>query len=68
MKYIIILVLAIVLIYLTKYNVENFAIPIINPYSLYLHKDITRRAELWRLCHSKKLYYYDNVTPQHFKE
>ena len=49
-------------------QVEGFEIPLINPYSLYLHDDITRRERLWNRCHSKKLYYYANVEPQRFKE
>jgi hypothetical protein len=69
MTYLIIILLIILIILLSiNYKRENFAIPCIDPYSLYLHADATRREEIWQLAHKKKLYYYDNIVPQHFKE
>jgi hypothetical protein len=54
MQYTIIILIFILLltyIWICKKEVEGFAIPIIDPYSLYLHADATRREELWRLAH-----------------
>lgn len=69
MTYIIIILLLILLISLSlNYKTENFAIPIIDPYSLYLHADTTRREDIWNEAHTRKLYYYDNIVPYHFKE
>ena len=73
MKFIIIILLIILLVILimnnaNENNVENFGIPYIDPYSLCLHADTTRREEVWNLAHSQKLYYYDGVEPQHLKE
>ena len=66
MKYIIIIILIIILFYLYSNKIENFEIPLIDPYSLYLHQDITQREKTWNLAHNKKLYYYDNVVPYDF--
>ena len=72
MIYIIIIALILLIIYLSTYNVENFElqlqIPLVDDYSLKLHDEITKREETWRLAHNKKLYYYDYVEPQHFKD
>ncbi len=69
MKYIIIIILIIVLVAICfKNKKEHFDIPLIDPYSLYLHQDISLRENTWNMEHSKKLYYYDNVEPYHFKD
>ena len=70
MKYIIIVILVIIMLvtYFKYIKVEHFDIPLINPYSLYLHQDITQREDTWNLAHAKKLYYYDNVVPYRFKD
>ncbi len=68
MIYIIIIVLVLLIIYLTRYNVENFEIPFTDPYSLYLHADTTRREEIWNLAHTNKLYYYYHEVPHRFTE
>ena len=69
MEYIIIiLILVIVVLMFSNDKVEKFEIPIINPYSLDLHADASLREDLWNFAHTRKLYYYDNVVPFHFKE
>lgn len=69
MKYIIIILIVILLFaVLNSYKRENFAIPVIDPYSLILHADATRREDVWNEAHTHKLYYYDNIVPYHFKE
>lgn len=69
MIYIIIISLTIlIIIWLSIKKVENFGIPLIDPYSVYLHADISKREDIWKLAHTKKLYYYDNIVPYHFKE
>lgn len=68
MTYIIILLLILILLLSINYRRENFGIPCIDPYSLYLHANITRREDIWQNAHKKKLYYYDNVVPYHFTE
>jgi hypothetical protein len=67
MIYIIAFILLLI-IYYYKYKVEKFAIPYIDPYSLYLHADITKKEETWRRQHRRKLYYYDDIIPQRFKD
>lgn len=58
MEHIIIIgLLLIILFVLLSRNVEKFDIPLIDPYSLDLHKDATRRAHIWRKSHQNFLLY-----------
>ena len=69
MTYIIIITIFVLLaILMLLPRKETFAIPIIDPYSLFLHADATRREEIWRLAHTKKLYYYTNAVEEKWKE
>ena len=67
---IIILLLLLLLIMFLKRSQENFAqhLTIVDPYSLYLHKDISEKEDWWNYDHNRKLYYYHNMVPQRYKE
>lgn len=56
-------------IYLDPYK-ENFVtnLSIVDPYSLYLHDDISNREDWWHRTHTKNMYYYHNMVPIHYKE
>jgi len=41
---------------------------IIDPYSLYLHKNISEKEDWWNKTHARKLYYYRDYIPQFYKE
>ena len=56
-------------IYLNPYK-EKFVtnLSIVDPYSLYLHDDISNREDWWHHIHTKNMYYYHNMVPIHYKE
>lgn len=73
MKFILILLIFVmlgVLVILNQNNEEPFCgiLSIVDPYSLYLHQDIMTKADWWNATHRRKLYYYHNMVPQHYKE
>jgi tetrahydromethanopterin S-methyltransferase subunit E len=54
MEHIIIIGLLLVILFvLLNKKVEHFDIPLIDPYSVYLHADTTRRESIWREDHKK---------------
>jgi hypothetical protein len=56
MEHIIIIGLLLVILFvLLNKRVENFDIPLIDPYSLALHDDASRRAHIWRKSHQNFL-------------
>ena len=57
------------LIYVNPYK-EKFVtkLSIVDPYSLYLHDDISNREDWWHHTHTKNMYYYHNMVPIHYKE
>ena len=71
-KFLLILSIFVLLItlVLVQNNKEPFCgvLSIVNPYSLYLHADIMKKADWWNATHRRKLYYYHNMVPQHYKE
>ena len=69
MMILIILPLLLLIIFLMKRR-EPFAqyLTIVDPYSIYLHKDISQKEDWWNYDHNRKLYYYDNMVPQRYKE
>ena len=55
--------------YLNKQYKENFVnLSIVDPYSLYLHADISDKEDWWHHTHTKNMYYYHNMVPIHYKE
>jgi len=57
MLIIIILIIILVLIFVNL-SYEPFVTTIIDPYSVYLHKKISEKENLWNLMHTIKLYDY----------
>ena len=66
----ILIIISIILLFLFKPYNEPFVsdLTIINPYSLYLFRDISRKEAWWNKTHGRKLYYYRDYVPQIFKE
>lgn len=71
-KFILIFLIFVILglIVFVNKNKEPFCgiLSIVNPFSLYLHDDIMKKADWWNATHRRKLYYYHNMVPQHYKE
>jgi len=65
-----ILIVLVILFIITKFNKETFVsnMTIVDPYSLYLHKDIMEKADWWNQTHRRKFFYYHDMVPQHYKE
>lgn len=70
MIFIILIILIILVFGVITFRRENFAsnLTIVDPYSLYLHQNIMEKADWWDQTHSRKLYYYHDMVPQHYKE
>lgn len=49
---------------------ESFAtdLSIVDPFSLYLHKDISEKEDWWHKTHTRKFYYYHDMVPFHYRE
>ena len=41
---------------------------IVDPYSLYLFKDISEKEAWWNKTHARKFYYYRDYVPPYYKE
>lgn len=75
---IILIILLIIIILLALFNFNKYNesfnpnpgsyLSIVDPYSLYLFKDISEKEDWWNKTHSRKFYYYHNYVPQYYKE
>ena len=66
----IILFLSYIIIYrYGSYNEKFVAnLSIVDPFSLYLHNDISNKEDWWHKTHSNKFYYYRDMVPIYYKE
>ncbi|ARF10080.1 hypothetical protein Indivirus_12_8 [Indivirus ILV1] len=71
---IILLLLVILFLIIMAYSrIENFNendahLSIVDPYSLYLHKDISEKEDWWNYTNNRKLYYYRDYVNMTNKE
>ena len=70
MEILFILIIILVILWYISNRSEPFAnnLTIIDPYSLYLFKDISRKEDWWNKTHGRKLYYYRDYTLPVYKE
>lgn len=47
---------------------DKFYPTIVDPYSIFLHRNISEKEDQWNYGHSRKLYYYRDLVPQRYKE
>lgn len=66
----IIIITILILIYLKSFKNETFVsyLSIVDPFSLYLHKNITEKEDWWNETHAKNFYYYQDYVPQIYME
>ncbi len=68
----ILLLIFIILLLIITYNKKEYFngayMSIVDPYSLYLHKDISAKADWWNYIHNRKLYYYRDYVNMSNKE
>ncbi len=64
MLIILVLIITIIAIYMYQNQKDTFInnLSIVDPLPVYLHKDISEKEDLWHNTHSRKLYYYNNIT------
>jgi hypothetical protein len=70
-KIIIMFFIIVSLLILFIYNKnESFVtdLSIVDPYSLFLHKDISDKEDWWHRTHTAKFYYYHDMVPIHYRE
>lgn len=65
-----ILIIMITVIYICLNKKDTFIsnLSSIDPLPVYLHKTISDKEDYWHNTHSRKLYYYRDMIPQHYKE
>jgi len=63
-------IIAIVTIYICQNQKDAFInnLSIVDPLPVYLHKNISEKEDWWHNTNSRKLYYYSDMIPQHYKE
>ena len=47
---------------------DEFYPTIVDPYSIFLHKNASEKEDWWNYDHNRKLYYYRNMVSQRYKE
>jgi hypothetical protein len=62
---VIIIIIILLLFFFNTYN-ESFVsnLTIIDPYSVYLFADTSKKEEWWNDTHARELYYYRDYVPQ----
>lgn len=65
---ILIVLISILILYKNKETFPGSYMTIVDPYSLFLHKDISEKADWWNYLHNQKLYYYRDYVNMDQKE
>ena len=70
MNILFIILIILLLMLLVKSYHEPFIsnLTIIDPYSIYLHRDISKKEDWWNKTHARQLYYYRDYVPTIFQE
>ena len=59
-EYLIIIIAILIIAYISMCDRESFInnLSIVDPYSLYLHKDISEKEDWWNILHTKPTIYF----------